>query len=644
MRPLPFASLAALLALGCSSSIDAPAPNDPLKPTTPSFPLQCAAVHASSSTTMHRTSGPDVAPFKFVATTSQGVFASTGTSLHRSTDGGTTWSLVDVTELRGANVLALASHAGQVYVSLASGLFRSSDGVAWQDVSTTDLKSPTHLSSDGTRFFAVQSGAVYQRDELAGTWTALPVDPDNFLGFDVVQSDGAYLYGNSIYQPGVFRIALTVPNAKWNAVPTLPEWGYTAFTFDGVHGFAGNATQVFQSIDSGATWAPVATTGQVYALVSLDGQLVAATADGVKVSTNDGATWTSSIDQKGFKSSSSLAASTSSLFFAGDGISRASSQGLGAWERLHPVADPISDLFATKTAVFAQSGTRVLRSKNAGVEWTAIGDAKSSYASFVVTNGGSIFAMHYSSSGEEIVRSDNDGDSFEPAGAYPGDPYTGFVQFLADTGDALVAGVTSGAGVGCTDAVDITTTLYVSTNGGATWKPAMNTFAPTFTDCYKKSFAPGLVGLTKASGVLFATSSHDGAFRSTNDGTTWQAITTPADVGSLSSVTAASGALVAIASAGGLARSIDGGVTWANATLAGTPVASLVRAGDVLYASVASANASDAGIYTSTNAGVTWTRVDSTFDARASRVVVQGGNLFAGTLDDSVWSASLSCE
>src|SRR5580765_2473030 len=127
MRPLPFASLAALtLALAsCSTSTESTPPDMPPLSTTPSYPLQCSAVRTTSSTAMHRTSGPDIVAFKYVATNSKAVFASTGTSLHRSTDGGTTWSLVDVSELRGATVLALASHGDDVYVSLNGGLLRS---------------------------------------------------------------------------------------------------------------------------------------------------------------------------------------------------------------------------------------------------------------------------------------------------------------------------------------------------------------------------------------------------------------------------------------------------------------------------------------------------------------------------------------
>jgi photosystem II stability/assembly factor-like uncharacterized protein len=254
--------------------------------------------------------------------------------------------------------------------------------------------------------------------------------------------------------------------------------------------------------------------------------------------------------------------------------------------------------------------------------------------------------MRYSSTGEEVVRSTDDGDSFKPTGSHPGDPSYGFVQFMADIGGGvLVASLTSGAGVGCTDAQDTTTTLYQSTDGGDIWAPAMNNFPTTFTDCYKKSWAPGLIGLSKAGGVLFATSWHDGAYRSTNAGTTWDPIiTSPTDVGTVSSVTDAGSALVAIGSAGGIARSIDGGLSWSNVALSGTPVASIVRAGDVLYAGVASTISTDSGVYTSTNGGATWTRVDSSFDSRASHVAVQGGHLFAGTLDDSVWSGTLSCQ
>jgi photosystem II stability/assembly factor-like uncharacterized protein len=101
--------------------------------------------------------------------------------------------------------------------------------------------------------------------------------------------------------------------------------------------------------------------------------------------------------------------------------------------------------------------------------------------------------------------------------------------------------------------------------------------------------------------------------------------------------------MVAISSKGGIVRSTDGGATWSPAGLGSLSVSSLLEHEGELYASVASLNAAEAGVYASSDGGQSWARIDAAFDARATNLAVQGDALFAGTLDQSVWSAPLAC-
>lgn len=643
--------LTAVGAVGCFVDVSH-APPDGTIPPAPLPRPACIAATPNAETVFTRTAGPNVARFRFVAATSGAVFASTGTSLHVSHDAGDTWSLVDAEPLRGSMIQAIASFGDEIFVSVYAndgpGLFRSKDqGATWTSASTDLVSVPSYLSSDGAKLFAQQFGQTFEWEPIGATWIALPTG-DN--GFDVIESDGTYLYGNGIYMPGVYRLALDLPDATWTPVTELPEWGYKAFAFDGVRGIAANGSQIFQSIDGGATWKATSDNPEVEDLLVVGDKIFAATYDGLLLSSDGGASW-SKLGHDLFSTGFSLAASGDHLFTASEALRRAPSDAasLDAWQTLRPIGDAVHALVATQRAVLSMSEGHLLRSADGGATWSEVlvGGETANLSNLVVRRrpggGDEIFALRYGGSGVgvTIVRSVDDGLTFTSQGAVPGDG--AYVNFLSATDDRLIAGVTEGAGSGCQDAQDSTTTLYESLDGGATWVDAMNHFPTTFTDCYGETYTPGLTGFVETPDALFATSYWKGTFRSLDAGKSWHVIETPESIGAVSSVISVDGALVAIASGGGLARSVDRGATWTASGLGTLPVSSLVGADDVVFATVASADPSVAGVYASTDQGVVWTRVDTAFDARVSKVALQGGRLFAGTLDESVWSAPLVC-
>lgn len=611
-----------------------------------SFP-ECAPTNATAASVFTRTSGPDVARFRFVAATEKAVFASTGTSLHRSFDGGDTWSLVDAAPLRGAQVQAIASFGDEIFVSIytneAAGLFRSTDaGDTWKAAVSENCSTPSYLSSSGGALFAQQWGRTFQWEPTGETWLPLPIG-DN--GFDVIESDGKYLYANAIYTPGVYRIELGVADAAWTAVTDLPEWGYKAFAFDGLHGFASNSTEIFETVDGGASWKSITTNPEVQDLLVSGGRVFAATFEGLRVSDDGGASWTKLGDEV-YSTPFALATAGGHVFTASDALRRATSGdvSIGAWQTLHPIGDSVYGLYATQHAVLSMSDGHLLRSTDGGATWTEVligGEVAN--LSLLVEKDDALFALkHPGSGGVQVLRSTDDGATFEVRGEGPGDGYA-WANFLSATDDALVIGLTSGAGSKCQDVHDSTTTLYQSVDDGATWAPTMNNFPTTFTDCYGESYTPGLTGIAQAGDLFFAETFWKGTYRSANGGKTWVELEPDETLGAIAKLVPVDGAIVGIAGKGGLARSNDGGLTWSASGLSGLEVSSLVRAGDVLYATVPSADPAVAGVYTSGDLGITWARVDATFDARVSKVVVQDGKLFAATLDESVWAAPLSC-
>lgn len=134
--------------------------------------------------------------------------------------------------------------------------------------------------------------------------------------------------------------------------------------------------------------------------------------------------------------------------------------------------------------------------------------------------------------------------------------------------------------------------------------------------------------ITVSGSNVFAGTSGDGMFRSTNSGTSWL----PANTGLVGlefPAFAISGANLYAGSEGeGVFLSINNGASWsALAPLTNQFVFALAVSGSDLYAGV-----DGGGVFRSTNNGVSWTNSTSGMtNTRISSLVISGTNLFAGT-------------
>lgn len=598
----------------------------------------CSAIDINNDASFAPTSGPSGARFTAVAATSSVVLASTGIGLHRSNDGGDTWAFLEAAEVRDATISAIAALGSEVFVSAGGvAVYRTQDGGdTWQDVSSTDCTAPSYLSARGSDLYALADGRPFHWNSATETWDPLPAGEQ---AFDVIESDGVALYANSLYVTGVFRLELGAPGAAWTRVEDLPAWGYKAFAFfDDGHAFAASGAQVFRSNNGGATFAPLplGESVNVADLLVADGALYMSTDTGIWVSPDRGDTWAKtplSAQPSGF----ALAKRGDQIFAAADGLRRTSGKG-GAWEKLHILADAVQALSATATSVLSASESGFLRTTDGGGAWNPIefqGDVGFMYNSPPVLRDGKIFALGALGS---ILVSNDDGASFHalPAGPLP----SGWVNFLSSIDQGLVIGISTGAGAGCQDVQDITTTLYVSADEGQTWTKALNGFPALFTDCYDKSHTPMITGVSQAGDALLATSYHNGAFRSIDGGGTWEPIATDETVGALSHFVRVGGAVLAAAQHGGVARSLDSGATWEIRGLGGLPVQSIAAAGGL---AVAGASGAEGGVFASSDAGASWRRVDEAFTTSVSALAIRGDRLFAGTPHRSTWTAELRC-
>jgi photosystem II stability/assembly factor-like uncharacterized protein len=582
------------------------------------------------------TSGPANARFEHVAATPDVVIASTGEGLHRSKDGGETWSLVTDKGVRGVRIRAAAALGSELFVSTDTSVLRTTDGgETWTDTSSASFVSPAYLSAHGAELYALDMGKPYAWDAATSTWKAIPAE-DEF--FDVLESDGSSLYANSLYNPGVMRYRLDQPSAGWTPVESLPEWGYRAFAFMPGRGIASNVNNVFQSMDDGATWSTVGSGFEASDLLAVGDAVFAATTKGLLVSNDKGSTWTTSFDASFLHARFSLASDGEHVFAATDGLRRAKLGGT-EWTKLHVLADYVTYLFPTEKSVFAYGASGLHRTADGGASWSDTSLPLSSayyWGTPFARHGGKLFAVEDMKS---IAVSTDDGATFTPielpsqvAGAYR------TPSLLASIDGALILGVYESAGYGCSNAVDTTMTLYRSTDEGKTWSAGENNLPKLFTDCYGVSTPPAVRSLVQHGKALLAVTWHDGAFRSSDGGASW------ASVGSYRRFLSAGDVLFAASTEGGLARSTDDGVTFSPSAFDGLEVYALAAADGLAFASVGEKNGVDGAMYASSDAGVTWTRVDAGFDARVDALAFLGDKLFVGTHDQSVWTLSLTCQ
>lgn len=610
-------------------------------------PPACDTKQIATDAAFAPTSGPEPWRFAQVAATSKVVLVTTGSGIHRSKDGGETWKLLTTPGIHGEKISAMTSLGDEIFVIAGEAILRSTDGGdTWEDTSTADCTAAHHLNASGGALFALSFGMPFRWNAAEETWDALPNDDleDMHLGFDIVESDGHYLYGNSLYQPGVHQIDLTTltKESKWALVEDLPEWGYKALAFSGGKGFAANATQVFRSDDEGATWKALESDApaDVQDFLTVGGAVFAAGSSGLHVTTDGGGKWDKAIAGP-FSSEFALATDGEHVFSASDALRRANGAN-GAWEKLHVLADSVWMLSAAKGAVLSASNGGSFFTKDGGATWEPIqlpaGEALS-FRSRAVLRDDKVFAHGFQS----LLVSSDDGASFQAKAIAPAAGQYGYVSMLASIDAGLVIGLTKSAGTGCSSVQGVTTTLYVSSDQGDTWTPAMNAFPVAFTDCYGQDHAPMITGLVQVGGALLATNYLGGAYRSEDGGKSWVPVTL-AEIGEPVHFGQAGGAVLAALKEGGVARSGDGGKTWEKTGFEGGVVSSFAEAGDTVFASVGSIyEPGGGGVFYSADGGVSWHRADAGFDARVQSMTVLGDGLYAGTVDQSTWRVDLAC-
>ncbi len=319
--------------------------------------------------------------------------------LHRTTDGGQTWTLID-TSFAGA--LAFAHDvAGRVYRAASSGIARSDDGGATWGVAAgptwMDVLEPA--PSDSRYVYATDSwgGSVYFLDP-GGLWQTATTSPDKPV------------------------LSLAV---EW----TDPSTAYAGADHPGTAGETGG---IYKTSDGGRGWARIPGALDSFDVVAIQthpttpGTLYAATGQGgVYRSTDGAATWLlldSYATVAGQVNVTLVDPTNPNLLFAGTegfGVQASTNGGQSFVRRVDGLTNLNINALAfdpdTPTTLFAGSDDGVFKTTDSGITWTATAQASGEITDLVTDNEGSARRIWATVVGEGVAFSADGGATFSVA-------------------------------------------------------------------------------------------------------------------------------------------------------------------------------------------------------------------------------------
>jgi photosystem II stability/assembly factor-like uncharacterized protein len=275
-----------------------------------------------------------------------------------------------------------------VFAGTPRGLYRSSDwGGTWHPV--------------------VRDNNTFGLDEVGAVRDIVPIGPQVFLAGD-----------GGIYQSEDFglnwrRTAFTTPAAR--VLPSrYPNSDLTVF--------AATSTGLMKSDDYGRSFKPTPLAGTaVYHLEWPGPALIAGTGRGLMVSTDGGATFTTSVMPAGEVRAFALSSfyAVDPVLFAAVGASGVHRSGDGGktWTAAGLAGETVTDLAWMGPHLYAVAGTGVYRSEDMGKTWTALGIATSGAPMRILfplmpASGADVFLGTV----KGIYRSGDGGQSWRPSG------------------------------------------------------------------------------------------------------------------------------------------------------------------------------------------------------------------------------------
>ncbi len=380
----------------------------------------------------------------------------------------------------GVDVVAVGDH-GETYRTIDAGLNWSESIVG---SSTLTLRAVTGRGLE--MLIAGDGGWIWTSADAGGHWTGTlaPSSPD--LRAVAMASDSVWLVAGS----GGTILRTVDAGGSWSGVSSGTAQALNALRFtDAQHGWAaGDGGTLLFTANGGASWSP-ASIGTSHALLSVDqrgASVWVVGAEGTAWRSMDGGTSFDPVDL-GLDARADVRCVTmlspDTLWLAGGGgFIRNTTDGGAHWSfPSHPLHAPITHLVAFGAGMWVTNSANrvVISSTDHGATWRLPTGAtfdrswgtspRYPFGGQVRGNGLAVNPVYpstmYCGIGGSVVRSRDDGDSWQIAAAFPAS-YMKCNAFLVSPRDSNVwLAAVSGA--------TVADRLYRSTNGGASWTPVL---------------------------------------------------------------------------------------------------------------------------------------------------------------------------
>jgi ligand-binding sensor domain-containing protein len=304
------------------------------------------AVPPRASAQWVQTNGPDGGIVTSLFSAGSNLFAQTerGSALFRSEDSGAEWSAASAV-LADAGVICFASLGTTLFAGTNdSGVFLSTDnGITWNpaDTGLPPQSGVSALAVVGTTLFAGTDNGTFFSTNNGTSWIAVDsgLEGNTISAFAIIDTNGsspmlfAGTYGGGVVlltagdsiwasvstglnndninallacdtdlvaETSSGIVLSTTEGANWISItPNLPANNYlSALGVVGTDIFVGtNGAGVLRSTDEGTSWASAGLTNTpIYTFTTIGTELFAGTYDGVFLSTDNGASWTSEVN------------------------------------------------------------------------------------------------------------------------------------------------------------------------------------------------------------------------------------------------------------------------------------------------------------------------------------------------------------
>jgi hypothetical protein len=514
------------------------------------------------------TNGPWGASLYRLAVDGNTTYATDGTLVFQSADGGHTWT--DFSAGSSTAVYAMLISDNTMYFGGQGVAISRDHGATWESGLTA--KGVNDLSVLDTNIIAMTSAGVYATGKSAARWHSLSPKSAGYACYCGTSRNSSFFVGTTT---GLFRTDDV--GSSWSQINQEPT---TAILVEGDTIYAGSLKGIQVSMDNGANWTAgsgvaMSDTTRILRIKRIQGKLFAATQVGPQVSFDNGITWSRMPGTMQSESISDMIAPGSGVVFGGS-KGAFTSPDLRTWTiNNHGLAG------VGATAVAADGGTLYgsswyenLKSTDNGQSWQTFAPmGPQSYVNQIVIHDG---VMYLADAGYGVFRSTNNGTNWTLtnsglssikiwsllpygnwliAGIYPDGSYRSPDQGASwELRDGF-----SGWGVTFTAAGSMvwgagSGKMAASTDSGATWLTKSAGLPNTY-----------MMSTTSMGSMVFVASYGSGVFSTTNNGDLWESVGTTLPFTSVDLLYAYHNLLFAFSSTGA-AVSRDSGRTWDNAS------------------------------------------------------------------------------